>query len=223
MLTRRLFILTLLVSVLAGTGCQPKKGRTQRQRIGRAVRGPVSYDQFGMPRPFQSSSAATAWGEVTSDSGDQNFQNELYFFALPSLANMPSEEQLGYVSGQSSQQTGVAFWGEVRGIFSQGQVDGARSRLHIEVYDDRYGVTRADGSTREQLVVHIGADQQGFVRAYGNMQQGITFEDVYGSVTLRGSIQGQYFVGEIYYANQYSGGSRRLGRFSVPAQGFFFN
>lgn len=223
MLNRRLFIGLILLSLVAGLGCQEKKSRNNRARIGRTSRGPVAYDQFNMPRPLQSTNGSTLWGEITADAGEQAFQSEAYYFALPSLYNSSAEEQLGYVSGQSGQQTGIAFWGEVQGLFSGGQVNGSRSRIHIEVYDDRYGSARSDGSMREQLVVHIGYDQQGFVRAYGSLQQGLVFEDSHGAVILRGTIQGQYYAGQIYYSNQYTGGPRRLGRFAVPAQGFFFN
>ena len=221
MLTRRLFISLLMISAVFITSCQ-QRDTNRRQRIGRSLRGPVAYDQYGNPRPYNSTAGTALWGEVTG-TNQQSFNDELYFFAMPSLANAPAEDQLGFVSAQSGQQTGVALWGQVFGISSQGQMDGQNSKIHIEVYDDRYGTQRSDGSTREQLVVHIGADQQGFVRAYGNLQQGLYFEDSYGSVMLRGSVQGQYFVGDLYYANQNTGGQRRLGRFTIPAQGFFFN
>lgn len=222
MLSRRLFISFIVISTFVLASCQPRDNN-RRQRIGRSLRGPVAYDQFGNPQRYNSSGGAAVWGEVTNPN-QQNFSDMLYFFALPSLSSASADEQLGFVSSQGGQQTGVGIWGQVYGIMGgMGQLDGQRSKIHIEVYDDKYGMQREDGTVREQLVVHIGADQQGFVRAYGNLQQGLVFEDSYGSVALQGNIQGGYFVGDLYFSNQGTNGQNlRLGRFMIPAQGFFF-
>lgn len=221
MFSRRLFMCVLLLTAVASGGCQQKKSRTDRQRIGRTLRGPVNYSATGTPMPLGSSNGSVIWGEIVGYD-QQSFQNDIYLFARPSLDTRSAEEQLGYVSSQAGQSTGVRFWGEVRG--NQNGIDQQRSRIHIEVYDDRYvsGMTLSSGRQIEQLVVHIGYDQPGFVRAYGSLQQGfLSFEDNYGAVIFKNArIQGSQFTGEIWYTNMYTG-ERRLGQFNVPAQGFF--
>jgi hypothetical protein len=222
MFSRRLFIYTLMVITVATVGCQQKKSRTDRQRIGRTLRGPVAYSQSGTPMPLNSSNPGVAWGEAT-DFNQQSFKQSLDSFAAPSLDGRPQDESLGFVSSQSRQQTGVRFWGEVRS--TQNGIDPSRSRIHIEVYDDRYvsGMVRSSGLPIEQLVVHVGYDY-GLVRAYGSVQQGfLSFEDQYGAVIFKNAqIQNGLFQGELWFTNRFVG-EQRLGQFSVPAQGFFFN
>lgn len=230
----KLFFAMILGVALVSAGCQPKTSRTDRNRIGRTARGPVGTGVNGQPTALQPSTGATQWGEITGQS-DQAFQSELYYFTAPMLANAGAEEQLGYTSSQRGQQTGVVFWGEATmlgsaqqgfgGSMTYGQLDGNNARLHIEIYDDRAGTYRADGSVRPQTVVHIGRDQEGFVSASGQVngqQVQMTFTDQTGSVVLQGQLLGQYFTGTIAYSNMYSGGQMRtLGQFNVPACGFF--
>ncbi|NJL25987.1 MAG: hypothetical protein HC902_13020 [Calothrix sp. SM1_5_4] len=206
-------------------GCQPNNNRKNR-KIGRTARGQVAYVN-GIPSPLSSNRAGTKWGEVTGLSGDQAFRDELYYFTAPMMQGASAEDQLGYVSSQSAQRTGVAFWGEasIRGSGGMGQLEGSTARLHIEIYDDKYGQKRPDGSTIEQVSIHIGYDQEGFVGAQGTVQNGqanLTFTDSYGSIVLQGQVVGQTFAGTMYYSNDTTSGQMRaLGRFSVEACGFF--
>lgn len=234
MSSAKLFFAMLLGVALVTAGCQPKTSRADRNRIGRTARGPVGTGANGQPTALQPSSGATQWGEILGQN-DQTFQNELYYFTAPMLANAGVEEQLGYVAAQRGQQTGVVFWGEAAmlgttqsayaGSMSYGQLDGRSARIHIEIYDDRAGQTRADGTVRPQTIVHIGPDQDGFVSANGQVngqQVQLTFTDQTGSVVMQGQITGQYFSGTIGYSNSYTGGqTRQLGQFNVPACGFF--
>jgi hypothetical protein len=227
----------IITAAILFMGCQPPPNRNSNSRIGRLARGNVGTSATGGPAPFNNPNAAqagTQWGEITSSS-DQTFQQELYFFTMPMLASAGPEDQLGYVSSQHGQQTGVAFWGEASvfgsgtpGYASQmssGQLDGSHARIHIEIYDDKTGQQRSDGSVRPQIVVHIGYDQSGFVSAQGTVQNGqvnMVFTDSMGSVIMQGMLQGQYFTGTMAYTNSQTGGQQRtLGQFTVPACGFF--
>lgn len=223
MFSRQIFMCVLLVSAVATMGCQQKRSRTDRQRIGRTQRGPVTYSPTGTPMPYNSSNSGVIWGEITGYD-QQSFTQALRNLTAPTLQNRPADEWLGFVSVQAGQTTGVRFWGEVRG--AQYGIDQSRSRIHIEIYDDRYmsGMVKSNGEPVEQYVVHIGSDQPGFLRAYGSLQQGFfSFEDEYGAVIFKNiQVQGGSFVGEIWFTNQFVG-EQRLGQFDVPAQGFFFN
>lgn len=234
MISRKLMFVMLLGFAVAAVGCQPKPNR-DRSRIGRTARGPIGQTPNGNPAAFQPSTQGTSWGEVTGIAGDRAFQDELFYFTAPMLNGAPQEDQLGYVASTSGQATGVVFWGEASvhgganpmygGNLTSGQLDGQRARLHIEIYDDKTGLQRSDGSVRPQIVVHIGADQQGFVSAQGSIQGNqvnLIFTDQMGSVILQGSLMGQYFTGTMLYTNSQTGGqARQLGRFQVPACGFF--
>ncbi|MBX3021267.1 MAG: hypothetical protein KF799_06265 [Bdellovibrionales bacterium] len=224
------FILLLGIAVVA-TGCQQKTPR-DRTRIGRDGRASsLRVNPNGYPTPFGSGSYSTQWGEVTNNN-QQMFQEELFYFTSPMLNGASPEDSVGYVSAQAGQQTGVVFWGEaamrgngapgMMGQMSSGQLDGSRARLHIEIFDDKTGMTRSDGSVRPQIFVHIGYDQEGFVGAQGSVQGNqvnLVFTDNIGSVIMQGTINQQYFTGQMSYT--VNGQQRPLGNFKVPACGFF--
>jgi hypothetical protein len=228
-------VVTLMTMVVAATlGCQPKKEK-KREPVGRGLRGAPAVDSMGRPIPVQPNNGVnnrwgaqqTEWGAITSTNGDQAFQQQVAGFVAPSInsiANPSIEETLGYVSGQSNQDTGIVFWGIVqRG--ANGAIDPSVSKIHIEVFDSNYGRAKADGSYVPQIIVHIGADQTGFVSAQGWFNQSqaqLMFTDQHGSVSLRGQIQGGMFVGQVFYTNAFTGGGEQLlGQFRVSAAGFF--
>lgn len=216
-------LVAFLGLVMVASGCQTKPNRSGRTRIGRTGRGPVGS---GPNSSYLSGNASTQIGYITGND-DQSFQNALWYFTAPTLANYP-DEQLGYVSSQPNGTSRVEFWGEASmyggANASEGVLDGQRARLHIEIFDDRVGQPRSDGSPRTQVSVHIGYDQDGFVSAQGSVQGGqvnLIFNDNYGAIRLSGAISGSNFNGTIYFSNQWTGGEMPLGQFQVAACGFF--
>jgi len=214
--------LLLMVALVA---CQPPTNNRNRRTIGRNAMGATNW-VGGQPQSTQPWSTNTQWGAVSGMHGDQNFQEELWYFTSPMLGQAGPDEQLGYVSAQPA-QTGVFFWGQARimGSASNGQLDGSRAVLHLEIWDNRAGQVGPNGSTIPQVVVHIGPDQAGFVSAQGYAQNGrvfLTFTHQLNTVVMDGAVQGQTFTGNIGYSNQQTGGQTRfLGRFQVNTCGFF--
>jgi len=225
MASRKLWLIGLVIFAVT-TGCQPPKKKSTA--IGRG-RGRFSSGNLSAPGTTTSmgTDAGKLWGEVTSSNGDQAFDQELYYFTMPSLMNLGPDDQLGYVSAQSNQNTGVRFYGNAvtsGGSSAQRPFNRATMKIHIEVYDDRTGQQRADGSVRPPVVVEISpANTDTFVDAGGslnNNQATLYWRDTYGSVYMQGQINGQYFQGSMSYSDS-SGQQRTLGDFVVPTCGFF--
>lgn len=225
-------ILNILVlsSLTLIIGCGPNKEQDGRGHVGRLGRS-NSSSAVGNGSAYSSPNPATSWGSITSMAGDQVFDQELYYFTGAQLYNAPADQQLGYVSSQQGSNTGVVFWGYAplnNGRFNQSFPNGtvnSSARLHIEIYDSNYGQPNAEGSVTTQTVVHIGSDAPGFKSAGGNIVNGqatLTFQDEIGTITLQGTVQGQYFSGTILYNQAETGGdTRTLGQFNVPTCGFF--
>ena len=167
------------------------------------------------------------WGEVTSYQGDQAFYQEVQLLTSPVLSQLPADDQLGYVSGMSGQPTGVRFWGtaNIMNAYGNGTIDPNTAEIRLEIYDDRACQMKADGTIRPVIPIHIGAGQPGFVGVEGFVNGGsarISFVDNYGAIILEGQISGAYFSGTVSYTTAMTGGQARiLGRFQIPAQGFF--
>jgi hypothetical protein len=215
MLLRRFFILSV-ISVLALTGCPPKKNAKEKIRTGRTNGSPTGgKNANGLTNSYNSNNPQTTWGQVQVQSNDSY---TMRLFSAPYLASLPETEQLGQVNA-------IYFWGNVvMGL--NGTIDSARSRIHLEVFDNKYGTPRGDGTLYEQLFVHIGSEQEGFQGVQGNMQTGITFAASYMSIMLvpnGGQVNGGTFSGTVYFYNGYVEQWMPLGQFSVQSNGFFTN
>jgi hypothetical protein len=204
---RRIFILSLL-SVLALTGCPPKKNTKEKLRTGRTSLSPTGgKNPNGTTNSYNPNNPNTLWGQISGFD-----QNSVYYFAQPALANAGAEEQLGQV-------TGIYFWGQVFTV--NGQVDSQRSRIHIEVWDNKTGTARSNGGIFEQLFVTIGPEQEGF-QGVQNTGQGLMFSASYMNILLVGQDNGGQYSGTVYFYNAYSGGQwNTLGQFAVQSNGFF--
>lgn len=211
--------------VVVTAGCQQGKSQKRGGRgVGRTAVGLAGTDANGRPSPLNPTSANTLWGEITNSAGDQAFYNEIYYFTYPAMNGAPDEDQIGSVSSFSGQSTGVRFWGVVplsrtlNGSVTSGT-------FHLEIYDNKYGTQRSNGTTIEPFVFTIDSSREGFKsvkgQANGTSAQ-VTFESDYGTVFLDGALQNQYFVGRIQYYNSATSGQwRSLGQFRVSKCGFF--
>ncbi len=228
MASRKLWMVLILITAVT-VACQPprKKGTPINRGRGRISSGNLSA-------PGATGNAGTVdsgklWGEVTSNSGDTAFRQELYYLTLPSLKDLGAEDQLGYVSSQSNQSTGVRFFGNAVTTGGSGttrQFAPDSMKIHVEVYDDLTGQQRSDGSTRAPVVIEISsAHTDTFVSASGTLigaQVNLYWEDTYGSIQMQGTINGSTFSGTMKYSDNSSGVSGHvLGNFSVPTCGFF--
>src|SRR6185312_7017767 len=131
-----------------------------------------------------------AWGSVTSQSGDQAFWQELYLLTYPALNNQSADEQLGYVSSQDGQATGVRFWGNAMVSQDGTSIDSNSLMIRLEIYDDRTGTVRSDGTTRPDVPIQISPDQPTYVSSGGTLGAGgqtqIYFQDQFGTIILQG-------------------------------------
>lgn len=213
------WIASLLIIGFVGTvGCQPPPKNPDTRKIGRLGRGAINWVN-GQPQSMQAGTGVQ-WGQITSQNGDQAFQQALSFLTAPTLQGQP-DLQLGYVSSQPNQQTGVYFWGQV--FSAGGMIDSSRSRIHIEIWDSKAGQMGPDGNVIPPVVIHIGSDQTGFVSVQGSVQGGavqLVFTDETGSIYLNGNTMGQYLSGTIQFSNANGSGPIDLGQFNVPACGF---
>jgi len=227
---KKVFCLLLAVVLLAA--CQQEKKKRQNLRVARGLRGST------MINPNQGAAAALAncgsysvpgklWGEVTSYQGDQAFLQELQILTSPVLSTLPADDQLGYVSGQSGQMTGVRFWGNasVMNAYGNGAIDPNTAEIRLEIFDSQACQLKADGSVCPVIPIHIGAGQPGFAGFEGYVNGGLarlTFSDNYGVIILDGQISGSVYTGTVQYTTAGTGGQARiLGRFQIPVQGFF--
>jgi hypothetical protein len=207
---------TLTTLALSLMGCQPAKSDKLSLGSGRLAR-------------TTSATAATpngkAWGSITSQAGDQGFWQELYYLTYPALSGQSAEEQLGYVSAQDGQATGVRFWGNANVTADGASLDSSSLSIRLEIYDDRTGTARADGTTRPDIPIQISPDQPTYISSGGTISGGqaqIYFQDQFGTIIMQGQISGQQFSGSIFYSDDATGGqTRQLGVFSVATCGFF--
>ncbi|MCC7404520.1 MAG: hypothetical protein IT288_09005 [Bdellovibrionales bacterium] len=222
---------TILIACLtvAVVGCG-KKDKKQSIRSGRNARGPSelvnrgAVNNNGQPIRFTPGSGTT-WGEIVGSPEDA-FRDAVYYFVSATVD--PAE--FGYVSGQPGQDTGVRFWGsvETEGSFRSGtanqRIRRETAELRISIWDSFAGQTDGAGNVIPEYPIHIRGATDGYVN--GNRAV-VTFSDAFGSITLDGSISGDYFSGTVKFDNrQYwdgvaPGATGTLGNFYVSTCGFF--
>lgn len=222
---KKTFCLALTLIILVG--CQQKQNKKQSLRSGRGLRGSTQVDKNSAQSCGTYKVEGKSWGEVVAMQNQQIFQQEVQMLTNPVLMTLPLEDQLGMVSGQSGQFTGVRFWGHAMTV-AGGQyaaIDPGTAQIRIEIYDDKACQLRSDGTVRPVIPIHIGAGLPGFISAEGSVSGArarLTFVDIYGSIVMDGQISNSYWTGTLSYTTQQTGPQARiLGRFTVPYCGFF--
>ncbi len=252
-----LMILLLTTVVSVTLGCQKKSSKSEGIKSSRCARGGCgvrmgnaqgSVPQVGS-QVFQgtNNSGRTGtysavdgiyWGQVHKGQYSQSqFDEGVRGFVSANINPWGDTAELGYVSGDVNQDTGVFFWGDValvQGVFNpmggaaSGQIHLASAQLRIVVWDAFAGLVDASGQTVPEYHVQISGASSGFVS--GNTAT-IRFEDQFGWVELKGQFDQQYFQGYVHYKNKqfwdgqshqgFSGSEGILGSFFVPTCGFF--
>jgi hypothetical protein len=237
---RKLFTYFILTTLLAAAvACQQKNPKRTSIRSGRNSRGDVNSPlepsgpktTSGVNACGSYSVPGKVWGDVTSTAGDQAFMQEINYMMSGVFSQLPQEDQLGYVSSQANQSTGVRFWGNVQSANASGQgaIDVKTAEIRIEIFDDRACQTRSDGTQRPMIPIHISANQPGVKKIEGYItgtpnnggSANLYFEDAYGAIILQGTFSGQYYTGTMSYTLAGYSGSRTLGRFTVKTCNFF--
>jgi hypothetical protein len=136
------------------------------------------------------------------------------------LANAPAPEQLGAVNPKPSSNGGIFFWGTVSKDPS-GKIDPKNSRLHLEVFDDKYERLDSKGKPLGPLVFHIGPEQEGYAGVDVGKDH-VVFGALWGAVRLEGDLHADPFTGIMYFSTPDTSFEwHPLGRFEVTREGFF--
>ncbi len=214
---RNVLILNLLaVTVLAG--CPNTKSRKETIRAGRTALGQTGgTNANGTTNSLNSTNQATIWGGLSAmpRMTQQDFDSRVKLFLEPGLHSASLEDQVGSVSMTPGQAGGVFFWGNV--FLVNGQVDGARSRIHIEIFDNKVGQYRPNGTIYEMIPVDLNKGE--------GSASTITFKSGAMTLQLSGSTAASGdFQGTMTFSNSYTSNSWvTLGSFTVKANGFFMN
>lgn len=220
----------VLGSLVFGLAACAKKDKRQRISVGRDARGPSEVnqrgatDQNGQPIKFDPVNG-TSWGEITG-SPQNLFEEAVRYLVSASI----DPKELGSVSGQSGQNTGVRFWGvvETESSFTQGPSRQAirlnTAELRITIWDSFAGQTDSAGNVIPEYPIHFHGAAEGYV---DGTRAVLTFSDSLGKIILDGTISKDYFQGAIRFDNvQYwdgrtPGAEGTIGSFKVPTCGFF--
>jgi len=214
--------LSLILTVVFALGCQPKR-KDKRERVGRGRANVTGNFSAFDSRGSRGIGDNKQWGQVLSTQGQNAFQQAVFEFTKPSLRDLSEADQLGYVSGDEGQRTGIRFYGNAITKGGSGgsyrNFDPSSMYIHVEVYDDR----TSEGQ-RSPIVVEINPNISGFVEAGGQVQDDeveLYFADEYGAIMMYGQIDGDYFNGVMEFMNGHNGQRMELGEFTVPTCGFF--
>ena len=203
----------LASTLILTLGCQPEPSRNSKK---------FARGAFGSPQQ-KPNLASTQMTSVVNPGGDGAMTQIAQIFAAPALSTQPQ-----YALGMVSAQNGVRMWGEAYliGGGDGGSIDMGRSRLHIEVADNRVGQPDGNGGTLDPFVLHIGYDNTGFENAEGGVYGGqvaLRFDQSgYGSVMVTGTVSGNQFSGQVSFTNTMMNGDIQvLGNFNVATCSFF--
>lgn len=226
-----MFITLLAIPLVACPQKEKKRGSiAARQARGQAELGrtPGNPGVPGVntndPNRAYSPQGGRLWGAVYHGNqlDNQTFNYWTHEFVA---ATMPREE-LGTVSGELNQSTGIRFWGyaEPNGAFNPSNtnqrlsISPSNAELRVVIWDSYAGQVDSTGELITEYPVHIRGQASGEI--VGN-KAWVRYQDSYGWVELNGSFDTQYFSGWMMFDNANGGSAGPLGFFFVPTCSFF--
>lgn len=223
--------LTLIVFLI---GCAPANNQKKARitRGGTAQHNLTQTPQGQSPVNKDNTGEAGTWGEITRGyQSQQQFQYQVQNFVSNLKEADGSPIALGSISGDSGQTTGIRFWGSV-GLTGPFQVNGGNnlqvtsqgSALRISIVDSYVGQQNAEGETITEIPIYIASGVEGFVSVTGVVQGNtaqITYTDGFGTITLHGSFNSNWFYGTVSFRNNSPAVQGSLGTFIVQTCGFF--
>lgn len=238
---RSIYMMMVLAVMMGLTACgKPKK--SERINSGRCSRGGCANgNNDGGKADTEStepSSGETLWGQIHKGNATQEqFYDGVEGLVSASINSFDDPSELGYVSGDMNDSTGIWFWGDVNtkggAKFNANspqniQLNLADAELRIVVWDEYAGKADKNGNVIPEYPIHIRGATRGSVN--GNTVV-IRFEDDYGYVELVGTYDKDTFSGTVDFKNTtfwdgelhggYKGAAGRVGYFTVPTCGFF--
>lgn len=211
---KTVLLLSLVMSFAVACGKKDKKD--SQVAAARVARDGAGGGSVNLP---QQSFAGSAAGFIEAQSQYAvQFEKAIKDFASATVA----PEAIGSISTSRA----VILRGSIR-VGAGGMVDPS-SKIMIEINDNLVGTTE-DGQTLESIkvVLPLDSSQQSVVQ---NGQATLNFRDQYGSVTLQGSWDNQWFSGTASFRNftVYQGAPQgftpregTMGFFYVQTCGFF--
>lgn len=234
-LIKIIVIAAMALPLVACNNGGSKKGsiNTVRQTRGIAApygggpMGPQGVPQPGQPNTFNPGNTQTGqnrlWGAIFAGSllSMEDFDYNLHDF----VANIMSPTDLGYVSGNYTDSTGVRFWGYVEpssGVLnpngmSNVTINSTRAELRIVIWDSYAGQVDSSGELITEVPVHIRGGASGSIT--GNYAT-IRFTDKLGFIELSGYFDTNYFHGTVWFDNT-NGYANYMGEFAVATCAFF--
>ncbi len=236
----KLFLILMVIAPLVACQQQKSKKRSEIRRGGRGAPAVqpgapnVTLPQLGQATPGQVGAHPTGmpFGAIVSGDGldDVTFDRYIHDFVS---ATMPRHE-LGTVSGQMNQSTGVRFWARIApatGAFNpngmNATINQADSELRIVIWDTYAGTYDATNELIPEYPVHVKGTAQGQIT--GNRFD-IYFSQTYKSVNntqetgwfrFQGDFTNQWVKGRVWYANGGSTGFNDMGNIVIPTCSFF--
>jgi hypothetical protein len=217
MKNRNLFKKSLALILAAGFLIACGEKEKKRAAIGRRGRTATDYNDVNR-RAYDST---TEWpGSITGTPPDA-FQQATEGFVSATM----DPSTLGRVSGEAAQNTGVRFGGRVSisGGFNPRDIQSnygtvSSGSLKILIWDEFADSGSAEGIKADPLQVYQGQ--------VNGRSVDVTFEDVHGSITFEGEVDGNWFYGLVWYENygHFNGGSGESwdwGSFFIPTCDFF--
>jgi hypothetical protein len=244
------FALLLMLPGLVACGKKDNKRTSISNRNARdPINQPVGNDPQTSRGGTQLSNQGYIYGQIYNSGAygrsDAQFEQNVRGFTSATLdpwgdPNNGVAPELGQVSGQPGQSTGVWIRGDARvvgGNFdpnggNQRQLDANATNIRIIVWDSYAGQTDSSGNAiPEYAVSFTSATTNSFIN-YQNRSAVITFQDEYGWVKFSGTFDAEYFSGTVeYYNNDYvstilspnaGAWDGIMGEFYISTCGFFY-
>ena len=186
---RALYLLGVTLMLTGMVACGPKRSKGSS-----SVRVAPRNSDYAQPNMSGTTASASSWGAIGST--DQNFSNTLSAF-------MYGITDLGFVSGNTNDTTGIRFRGSV-----------AQKKIEMLVWDDVANQTHM-AYFWSMDIVNVEKTQNGAV---------ITVRDSVGTVVFNGSFTNTgMWQGTVTFQNsaQTNNASGTLGNFAIVMNGFF--
>lgn len=163
------------------------------------------------------------WGAMFAGSSFSNSDFDNNVHALTSATMDPS--QLGFVSGDLNQSTGVRFWGYAEagsGAFNPNGMNYTTIRpntaeLRMVIWDSYAGNLDLSGDVVPEYPIHIRGSASGEIQGD---QAWVRFTDKFGTVDLVGRFDSQVFSGYVAFSNK-NGAAGYVGEFFIQTCSFF--
>ncbi len=200
------------------------KGQAQIPQLGQATPGQIGAHPAGQP-----------FGAFVSGDGldDYTFDRYIHNFVSATM----SSDQLGTVSGQMNQTTGVRFWARVAptaGAFNpngmNSQIAAAGSELRIVIWDAYAGQYDINNELIPEYPVHVKGTAVGQINGtsfdvyFSQTYKNFNNVDETGWFRFHGTFTPQWVQGRVEYVNGYSASNSQLldmANIVIPTCSFF--